>query len=170
MGFFTSQKLETLRDLFVSQLQDLYDAEHRLTDALPKMADAAHARTLKSAFESHLRETQTHITRLEQVFTLVAEEPKRETCEAIKGLIAEGDEVVGAEGDRAVIDAALIAAAQRVEHYEMAGYGVVRTLATQLGQREAADLLQQTLNEEGNADKKLTEIAEAFANEAAARA
>ena len=115
MGFFTSQKLETLRDLFVSQLQDLYDAEHRLTDALPKMADAAHARTLKSAFESHLRETQTHITRLEQVFTLVAEEPKRETCEAIKGLIAEGDEVVGAEGDRAVIDAALIAAAQRVE-------------------------------------------------------
>jgi ferritin-like metal-binding protein YciE len=169
MGLFTSLTLNSLDDLFVAQIQDLYDAETRLTKALPKMAEAASNKKLKSAFQEHLRETEQHVTRLEKIFGMMELTPERETCEAMKGLIAEGEEVIKAEGDASVKDAALIAAAQRVEHYEIAGYGTVRTLAEQLGQKEAARLLQQTLDEEGACDKKLTQIAESKVNVGAAR-
>jgi ferritin-like metal-binding protein YciE len=168
MGLFSSTTLHSMNDLFVLQIEDLYDAEQRITKALPKMADAATDKQLKAAFQHHLRETEQHVTRLEKVFKIIGMSPKRETCEAMKGLIAEGDEAVNAAGDPDVRDAALIAAAQRVEHYEMAGYGTVRTLAEQLGQREAARILQETLDEERAADKKLTEIAESRVNVKAA--
>jgi len=168
MGLFSSMTLNTLDDLFLIQLQDLYDAEQRLTKALPKMADAAKSRELKSAFTKHLRETEQHVKRLEKVFDILGSTARRETCEAMKGLIAEGDEAVSAGGADEVRDAALIAAAQRVEHYEMAGYGTVRTLADQLGHREIGRILQETLDEEGACDKTLTEIAESRVNAKAA--
>jgi ferritin-like metal-binding protein YciE len=164
MGLFSSMTLNTLDDLFLVQLEDLYDAEQRLTKALPKMADAATNRELKSAFTKHLRETEQHVKRLEKVFSILGQSAQRETCEAMKGLIAEGDEAVSAGGDPQVRDAALIAAAQRVEHYEIAGYGTVRTFAERLGRRDAAQLLQETLNEEETTDKKLTQLAEQSIN------
>lgn len=170
MGLLTSEHFNTLDDLFLQQIEDLYDAEKRLTQALPKMADKATSPQLKQAFQSHLKETEGQIKRLEQVFDLLNKKPERETCAAMKGLIQEGSDVVDAKGDEDVIDAALIAAAQRVEHYEMAGYGTVRNLAKRLGHAQAADLLQQTLDEEGAADKKLTQIAESSVNTQAARA
>jgi ferritin-like metal-binding protein YciE len=169
MGLFSSMTLNSLNDLFVVQIEDLYDAEQRLTKALPKMAEAAHNKELKSAFKDHLRETQQHVTRLEKVFSTMGVTSRRETCEAMKGLIAEGDEVINASGEHEVKDAALIAAAQRVEHYEIAAYGTARTLAEHLGQAEIARLLQQTLDEEGACDKKLTKIAETSVNVRAAR-
>jgi ferritin-like metal-binding protein YciE len=168
MGLFSSMTLNSLNDLVALQLQDLYDAEQRLTKALPKMADAASSKELKSAFQKHLRETEEHVTRLEKVFNILGLTARRETCEAMKGLIAEGDAAVSAVGDPEVRDAALIAAAQRVEHYEIAGYGTVRTLAERLGHDEIARILQQTLDEEGACDKKLTEIAESRVNVKAA--
>ncbi len=168
--FTTSPELRSFEDLFVEQLQDLYDAEQRLTKALPKMAGAAHNPTLKAAFEEHYRQTQNHVTRLEKVFQSVGKTAQSKTCEAMKGLIEEGDEMVGAKGNPDVKDAALIAAAQRVEHYEIAGYGSVRTFAQRLGNQEAARLLQQTLDEEGATDKKLTQIAEQTINPKAQRA
>lgn len=164
-----SHRFETLEELFVHQLEDMYDAEQRLTKALPKMVEAAHSPQLKQAFDHHLRETENHVSRLNQIFKSIGKEPKRETCPAMKGLIQEGEEMISAKGDDAVRDAALIAAAQRVEHYEIAGYGTLRTFAEQLGKREAADLLDQTLKEEGNADKKLTEIATSGVNQQAKR-
>src|SRR5690606_3509857 len=170
MGLFKSKELNSLEDLLVEQLEDLYDAEHRLVEALPKMAEAASSPQLQSAFKSHLAETKGHVNRLETVFKNLGRDAQHETCEAMKGLIKEGDHVIAAKGDSAVKDAALIAAAQRVEHYEMAGYGSARTFAQQLGRNDIADLLQQTLDEEGNADKKLTMVAESFANPQAARA
>jgi ferritin-like metal-binding protein YciE len=170
MGLFTSKEFNSLDDLFVEQLQDLYDAEHRLVNALPKMADAASSPQLKMAFQNHLAETKAQVTRLEDVFRKLGIDAERESCEAMKGLIKEGEEMVDAKGDAAVKDAALIAAAQRVEHYEMAGYGTARSIAQQLGRRDIASLLQQTLDEEGNADKKLTQIAESYANPQAAHA
>jgi ferritin-like metal-binding protein YciE len=170
MGLFSSVTFNSLDDLFVAQIQDLYDAEQRLTKALPKMAEAASCKQLRSAFESHLRETQQHVVRLEKIFESMGLTPQRETCEAMKGLISEGDEAVNAGGDADVKDAALIAAAQRVEHYEIAGYGTVRTLAEQLGQKDVARTLQQTLDEEAACDKKLTKIAESSVNVGAARA
>lgn len=166
---FTTTEFNSLDDLFRDQLRDLYDAETRLTDALPKMAEAAHSPQLRSAFNDHHRETQGHVRRLEQIFSQLGDEPKRETCEAMKGLIAEGEEMVNAKGDADVKDAALIAAAQRVEHYEIAAYGTARTFAQRLGQNDAARLLQQTLDEEGAADKKLTQIAESSVNVQAQR-
>ncbi len=169
MGLFTSMTLNTLDDLFVVQIQDLYDAEQRLTKALPKMAEAASSNSLKSAFQSHLLETERHVARLEKVFKAIGQTPERETCEAMKGLIAEGDEAISAGGDPAVRDAALIAAAQRVEHYEMAGYGTVRTLAMTLGREELAEILQETLDEEAACDQKLTQIAESSVNKGATR-
>jgi ferritin-like metal-binding protein YciE len=159
MALFSTQ-LDSMETLFLDQLQDLYDAEKRLVDALPKMADAAHNQSLKSAFQNHLRETQNQVTRLERVFQMMGKSAKGKTCEAMKGLIAEGQEVLGAKGDSDVKDAALIAAAQRVEHYEIAGYGTARTFAQRLGKPDAARLLQETLDEEGAADKKLTQLAE----------
>ncbi len=163
MALFGTE-FKSFEDLFEQQLMDLYDAENRLTEALPKMAAAANSAELKQAFESHLRETQEHVKRLEQVFAHVGKEPKRETCAAMKGLVAEGDEMIKATAQADVKDAALIAAAQRVEHYEMSGYGTARTFAQELGHSAAAALLQSTLNEERAADKKLTSIAEARVN------
>jgi ferritin-like metal-binding protein YciE len=157
-------EFNNLEDLFLQQAEDLYDAETRLIDALPLMSQAATSSDLKQAFDSHLRETQGHKARLEDVFRRIGKEPKRETCKAMQGLIKEGDEMISAKGDPKVKDAALIAAAQRVEHYEMAGYGALRTFARQLGWQDVASTLQQTLDEEGNADKKLTAIAESHVN------
>jgi ferritin-like metal-binding protein YciE len=152
-------KLETLRDLYVEQLEDLYDAEQQLTKALPKMAKTAHSPKLKSAFENHVRQTEGHVQRLEQVFGFLNKKAKAKTCKAMKGLVEEGNDMVKEKADADVKDAGLIAAAQRVEHYEIAAYGTVRTYAQILGQREAVQLLQQTLDEEGEADKLLTQIA-----------
>jgi ferritin-like metal-binding protein YciE len=160
-------EFNNLNDLFVQQLKDPYDGEMQLTDALPKMAQAATSSQLKDAFQEHFRETQGHVQRLEQVFRAINQEPKRETCPAMKGMIKEGSDVISAKGDPTVRDAALIAAAQRVEHYEMAGYGSVRSFAQQLGRSDLAQILQETLNEEGAADKKLTSIAESSVNQMA---
>lgn len=162
-----SYEFNNLNDLFLNQLEDLYDAEIRITDALPKMADAATSQELKSAFKQHLEQTRGHARRLEQIFNRLGKEPKRETCEAMKGLIREGSEMISAKGDPSVHDAALIAAAQRVEHYEMAGYGTVRTFAQHLGLNDVAQTLQQTLDEEGQTDKLLTQIAEHNVNASA---
>lgn len=169
MGLFTSSEFNSLDDLFVEQLQDLYDAEKRLAKALPKMEAAASSPALRAAFRDHLRETEQQINRLEQIFQQLGCEAERETCEAMKGLIAEAEEMVQAKGDPDVKDAALIAAAQRVEHYEIAGYGTVRTFAERLGHHEVARLLQETLDEEGNTDKKLTALAEQSINVKAAQ-
>ncbi|HMQ54640.1 MAG TPA: ferritin-like domain-containing protein [Anaerolineae bacterium] len=152
--------LNTLDGLFVEQLEDLYSAESQIVQALPKMAQAASSPDLKQAFQLHLQQSQEHIRRLDRVFNALNQSHSGKTCEAMVGLIKEGEEVIRATGDAAVKDAALIAAAQRVEHYEMAGYGAVRTYAKELGYTEAENLLQQTLNEEGETDKKLTKLAE----------
>ena len=157
-------KLNDLRDLYLEQLQDLYSAETQLVKALPKMAKAASNSELKQAFQSHLAETERQVQRLDQIFQGLGEKPGGHTCKAMEGLIKEGDEMLKMKGDPAAIDAGLIAAAQRVEHYEIAGYGCVRTYANQLGEQRGAKLLQQTLDEEGNADKLLTRIAEQVIN------
>ncbi len=164
MGIFGNLEFNNLKDLFINQLEDLYDAENRLTDALPKMAGAASSQRLKDAFLNHLDQTKVHAQRLERIFGQIGCEPKRETCLAMKGLVSEGAEMISASGEPSVKDAALIAAAQRVEHYEMAGYGSVRTFAQQLGLTDAARALQQTLDEEGETDRLLTQIAESSVN------
>jgi ferritin-like metal-binding protein YciE len=153
-------KLESLHDLFVEELKDLYNAEIQLTRALPKMAKAASAEDLRTAFEDHLTETEHHVQRLERIFKQLDANPKGKKCKAMVGLIEEGKEIMEEDAEDAVKDAALISAAQRVEHYEIAGYGTVRTYAQLLGFDEAANLLQETLDEEGAADKKLTELAQ----------
>jgi ferritin-like metal-binding protein YciE len=153
-------QLNSLRDLFVEELKDLYDAETQIVAALPKMAGAASSTDLKKAFQMHLEQSREHIRRLEDVFRQLNESPTGESCEAMQGLIQEGNGIINATGDPLVIDAALIAAAQRVEHYEMAGYGSVRTYAKELGHKNIESILQKTLNEEGEADKKLTTLAE----------
>jgi ferritin-like metal-binding protein YciE len=157
-------KLKSLRDLYVDELRDLYNAENQLLKALPKMAKAASNPELQSAFSEHLEETEGQVQRLEQIFETLGVNPKGKTCKAMQGLIAEGKDVMDEDAPPSVMDAALIAAGQRVEHYEMAGYGCVRTFARLLGEDEAADLLQATLDEEGAADKKLTELAETVIN------
>jgi ferritin-like metal-binding protein YciE len=169
MGLFTNIELNSLEDLLVDQLKDLYDAEHRLTEALPKMAEASYTPALRQAFLSHLEQTKNHVLRLDQAFADLGQQPERETCQAMKGLISEGSQVIDAKGDSIVKDAALIAAAQRVEHYEMAGYGSARTFAQQLNLPNVAALLQRTLDEEGAADQKLTELAISEINAEAAR-
>ena len=156
----TSLKLESVQDLFLEELRDLYDAENQLLKALPKMAEAATTPALKLAFSEHLEQTKGHVGRLDRVFRQLDAKPSGETCEAMKGLVREGEDFVQAKGEPSVRDAGLIGAAQRVEHYEMAGYGTARTLAKRLGYQEVATILQQTLEEEGEADKKLTAIAE----------
>jgi ferritin-like metal-binding protein YciE len=153
-------QLQTLKDVYIDQLRDLYDAENQLISALPKMAQAASSSDLKEAFQHHLEQTQQQKQRLETIFSQMNISPQGEKCEAMEGLIEEGEEIIHASGDPVVKDAALIAAAQRVEHYEMAGYGSVRTYANELGFNDAKSLLQETLDEEGAADKKLTSIAE----------
>lgn len=168
MGLFSSMNFDSFETLFLDQLQDLYDAEQRLVKALPQMAQAAHEPSLKSAFQDHLRQTENHVKRLERVFQIMGKSAEGKTCQAMKGLVEEGQEVVSASGDSDVKDAALIAAAQRVEHYEIAAYGTARTFARHLGKNDAAQLLQQTLDEEGATDKKLTQLAERTINAQAA--
>jgi ferritin-like metal-binding protein YciE len=163
MGLF-SPTFNNLRELYINELRDLYSAETQLIAALPQMAEAATAPELKSAFNTHLRETLGHQQRLQQILDTLGEKAGGETCEAMKGLIKEGQEYVKAGGDDAVRDAGLIGAAQRVEHYEIAGYGTVRALATRLGETGAATLLQLTLDEEGATDKKLTAFADGQVN------
>ena len=163
-------KLNTLQDLLVEELQDIYDAENQILKALPKMAKAASAPQLQQAFEQHLEQSRVHVTRLDQVFQQLGTKSKGKSCKAMQGLITEGEEMIKEKADPAVRDAGLIAAAQRVEHYEMAAYGCVRTYASQLGQQQAAQLLQQTLDEEGATDKKLTQLAERLINLEAERA
>lgn len=167
---FGKMKLENLRKLYLQTLADLYDAEHQILDALPGMEDRATAPDLKAAFRQHLEKTEGHVRKLEQTFSDLGEEPKRETCKGMKGIIAEGEDFVKAQGDPATIDAALIAAAQRVEHYEIAGYGTARAYAWTLGHGNEAQWLQQVLNEEGEADKTLTALAERSINVEAAKA
>lgn len=167
MGLLGSETFNSLDDLFLHELEDIYDAENRLTKALPKMRDAATEPKLREAFDHHLRETEHQIERLDIVFKTLNKKPERETCAAMKGLISEGQDMIDAKGDDHAKDAALIAAAQRVEHYEMAAYGTVHTLALRLGNKEAAKQLKATLDEEKSADAKLTEIAESYVNPAA---
>ena len=156
-----------LKDLLVRELKDLYDAEKQLTETLPEMAQAANSSELKQAFQDHYRETQTHVTRLEEIFRGLNQPVRGESCPAMKGIIKEGSSMISAKGDPSVRDAGLIAAAQRAEHYEMAVYGSARSFARQLGRNDLAEILQKTLEEEGNADKKLTAIAEAGVNQMA---
>jgi ferritin-like metal-binding protein YciE len=153
-------RMNSLHDLYVDQLQDLYSAEKQLVQALPKMASAAHTDALRKGFQDHLEQTRNHVNRLEQIFSRIGTMGGSNTCEAMQGLIKEGEEAIALEGDPKVRDAALIAAAQRVEHYEIAGYGTVRTFAKELGFSSDGGLLQKTLDEEGETDKKLSTLAE----------
>jgi ferritin-like metal-binding protein YciE len=162
-------KIETMEDLFLEQIQDLYDAEKRLVKALPKMADATTSQSLRQAIESHLLETEGHVGRLERIFGTMGQEPKAKTCDAMKGLISEGDDVISDIDESPLRDAAIIASANRVEHYEIAAYGSARTFAEILGLNDAATLLDQTLQEEKMADQKLTQLAESMVNEEALR-
>lgn len=159
--------LSTLKELYVEELKDLYNAEGQLLKALPQMAAAATSPKLKAAFEEHLSQTEGHVQRLTQIFDGLGEKPTGKVCKAMKGLVAEGEEVIEEDGESHVKDAALIAAAQRVEHYEMAGYGSARSFAKLLGEKEAVALLQQTLDEEGAADETLTKLAESSINKQA---
>lgn len=157
-------KLESLHKLYVQQLKDLYSAENQLLKALPKMQEAATNEELKQAFGDHLNETKEQVARLEKVFKSLDFEPGGHKCEAMAGLIKEGEEMIKADAPNEVRDAGLIAAAQRVEHYEMAGYGTCRAYAEKMGDQEAADILQQTLDEEARADESLNRLAERSIN------
>ncbi len=154
-----SATLNSLDDVLLEQVEDLYSAEQQLVAALPSVARAAHSGDLKDAIETHLEETRGHVLRLEQVFDALGAERSAMTCKAMQGLIAEGNDVAKMEGDPVAKDAALIAAAQRIEHYEIAGYGTARALAGELDHDDAAKLLNTTLDEESAADKLLTKIA-----------
>ena len=159
--------MKTLKDLFLDELADMYDAERRIVKALPKMAKAATSAELKNAIQSHLKETQGHVKKLEQVFQSFDEKAKGQTCEATVGLLEEGDEIAADFKGSPAINAALISAAQKVEHYEMASYGCLHEWAGLLGNNEAADLLEQILEEEKAANDKLTDLARASSNEEA---
>ena len=159
--------LESLQDLFLDELKDAYHGEKQLLKALPRMAKAARSPTLKAAFTKHLRETDGQVQRLDQVFKNLGERAIGKRCKGIEGIVEEGKDIMEEEGSEAVIDAALIAAAQRVEHYEIAAYGCLITYANLLGNREAVRLLEQTLAEEEATDKALTELGERGINQAA---
>jgi len=150
--------VDTIEKLFIEELKDLHSAEKQITKTLPKMVEAASSPELKKAFEHHLRETEGQVQRLDKAFEILGTRPKEKSCDGMKGILAEGSEMLRETGEGGVRDAALISAAQRVEHYEMAAYGTVRNYAQQLNQPEIAELLQATLDEEKAADKKLTEI------------
>ncbi|PYX29964.1 MAG: ferritin-like domain-containing protein [Acidobacteria bacterium] len=152
-------KLNTLQKLYTDELRDLYNAENQLLKALPKMAKAASSEELKEAFEKHLEQTKGHVKRLEQVFEELDEKPKGKTCRAMKGLIEEGSEILQQDGEESILDAGIIVAAQKVEHYEIASYGSVRTFAHLLGQNKAAELLQTTLDEESETNELLNRLA-----------
>ncbi|MDB5710584.1 MAG: hypothetical protein JWL96_2654 [Sphingomonas bacterium] len=168
MGLF-SKDIATLDDLFVHTLQDIYYAENQITKALPKMIEKATDPGLKQGFETHLRETEGQIRRLEQVFQMHGQEPKGVTCPAIDGIIEEADDIAADVADKAVLDAALIAAAQAVEHYEITRYGTLIAWAKQLGRNDCAAVLAETLAEEKATDDKLTQMAESKANAKAER-
>jgi ferritin-like metal-binding protein YciE len=157
-------KLDTLKTLYTNELRDLYNAENQLLKALPKMAKGASSEELKNAFQKHLEQTKSHVERLEEVFKEIGEKPKGRTCKAMKGLIEEGSEILHKEGEESVIDAGIIVAAQKVEHYEIAGYGSVRTFAELLGKNKSAELLQTTLNEESETNETLNQLAEGIVN------
>lgn len=161
-------KLQTLRDAFIHELRDLYSAEKQLTKALPKMAKAASHEELVEAFETHLEETNTQIERLDEIFEQLGVTSRGDKCKAMEGLIAEGEQLIKEDAAPEVHDVLLVAAAQRIEHYEIAGYGTARTLANRLGESDIADILQTTLEEESDTDERLTEIAENLVNEDAA--
>ena len=163
-------KLESLHDLYVKELHDLYDAEEQIVKALPKMIEASSSTQLRTALAEHLEQTREQVRRLEQIFRLHGEEAKGESCKGMSGIIDEGKDIVKHDENPDVRDAGIISAAQRVEHYEMAAYGTVRTWAEQMGHTQAAQLLQQTLEEEGEADKRLTDIAMNLNVEATRRA
>ena len=152
-------KIDNLQALFLHELKDAYDFEHRILEGLEEMEQAADAEPLQQAFRQHYQQTEGQIERLERVFAELGEEPTREPCDGIQGILEEGSEVAEADGDPAAIDAALIAGAQRVEHYEIAAYGTLRAFAEHLGYDGAAKLLQQTLDEESKTDEKLTRLA-----------
>ncbi|MDQ3624549.1 MAG: ferritin-like domain-containing protein [Verrucomicrobiota bacterium] len=162
-------QLENLKDLYVHELKDLYSAERQLIKALPKMAKAATNEQLAAGFREHLEQTREQAARLEQILKSHQESTRGPKCKGMEGLIAEGDEMIEEEGDDEVRDAGLISAAQRVEHYEIAGYGCARTYAELLGDKEGAKLLQTSLNEEAETDKKLTRLAKSTINVAAAQ-
>jgi ferritin-like metal-binding protein YciE len=162
-------KLDTLQKLYTTELRDLYNAEIQLLKALPKMAKAASSQELKDAFEKHLEQTKSHVGRLERVFEELDEKAKGKTCRAMKGLVEEGSEILEQDGEESVRDAGIIVAAQKVEHYEIAGYGSVRTFAHLLGQNKAAELLQTTLDEESETNELLNRLAESIINPEAIR-
>lgn len=153
-------KLNSLEALLVQEVKDLYSAETQLVKALPKMAKAASNETLKEAFETHLAETEGHVTRLEEVAKLLEASPRGKACKAMQGLVEEGAETIQEDGEPDIKDLALIGAAQKVEHYEISGYGTARAIAEAMGRDDVAALLQETLDEEGTTDKNLTAIAE----------
>ncbi|MFD2244953.1 ferritin-like domain-containing protein [Pontibacter ruber] len=162
-------KLNNLNDLFIMELKDLYNAENQIMKALPKMMEKCSSDMLRTAFENHMRETETQIDRLEQIFKMLGEKPTGEKCEAMEGIIREAQEMMKEKAEPHVMDAALIASAQRVEHYEIAGYGTVCAYAKQLGMTDAARLLHMTLEEEKKTDIKLTDLAERTINVQAER-
>jgi len=152
-------KHNALMELYVDELRDIYNAENQLVKALPKMAKAATSDELRTGFEEHLEQTRGHVQRLDQIFKALGEKPSGKRCKGMEGLIAEGQEMMDEDFEDDAMDAALISAAQRVEHYEIAAYGTVHTYAELLGEDEAAQLLEQTLEEEKETDQKLTELA-----------
>jgi ferritin-like metal-binding protein YciE len=161
---------EKLKELFVDGLKDIYWAEKHLTKTLPKLAKAATSEDLRDAFEMHLDETKGHVEKVEQVFDMIGEKAQAKLCPAMEGLVKEGEEIIDSTDSGTVVrDCGLIMAAQKVEHYEIASYGTLRTLARMLGHEDAADMLQEILDEEGAADKKLTNLAESHINEEAAQ-
>jgi ferritin-like metal-binding protein YciE len=160
--------LDSLQNLFVTELKDIYNGEKQLVTALPRIAKAASSPQLAEAITKHLKETEGHVTRLEQIFQSLGLPVRGKKCKGMEGLLEEGKEIMAEEGQESVVDAALISAAQKVEHYEMAAYGCLRTYAQLLGHTDAAKLLAQTLKEEEAADEKLNALAEGGINEAAA--
>src|ERR1700719_1588222 len=159
---------QALKELYIDELKDIYNAENQLVKALPKMAKAANSEELRTGFREHLEQTRGHVQRLEQIFKELGEKPSGKKCKGMEGLVAEGQEMMGEDFEDDVIDAALISAAQRVEHYEITAYGTVRTYAEILGEQNAVSLLEKTLEEEKETDQKLTELAEGINVEAAA--
>jgi ferritin-like metal-binding protein YciE len=157
----------TLKELYVDELRDIYDAEKQLIKALPEMAEAAASEELREGFEKHLEQTREHARRLEQIFSELGEKPTGKKCKAMQGLVAEGSEMIEEDFEGEVKDAGLISAAQRVEHYEIAAYGTVRNFASVLGEQNAVSLLEKTLNEEKETDEKLTELSDGINSEAA---
>jgi ferritin-like metal-binding protein YciE len=167
MGLF-SRDIQTMDDLFLHFLQDIYYVENQIVKSLPEMAEKATDAGLKRGFQEHLQQTENHVKRLEQVFQKLGKEPKGVDCPAIDGILDEAEDVAGEVEDKSVLDAALVAAAQAVEHYEMTRYGTLIAWAKQLGRNDCVPLLQQTLDEEKETDKKLTAMAESGLNRRAA--